>query len=210
MIDNKEFIIIGAGGHARVIADAILTLGYTLQGFVDLEYTGQKEEILGLPVLGGLEFLDQSNPSDIALAIAIGENTKRSYYYDFFMKKGFFFPSLLHPEAIISDFSHIGGGVFINAGAVVNAEVRISNNCIINTGSIIDHEVVIGENCHICPGAKIAGRVIIGNNSFIGTGANIIDYIKIGHDVVIGAGSVIVKDAQSESTYVGVPGRKIK
>ncbi|MCP3898949.1 MAG: acetyltransferase [Desulfobacteraceae bacterium] len=210
MLIDKEFVIIGAGGHARVIVDTLLTMGFSLKGIVDVEYSGQKEKIMGYPVLGGLEFVEKFNPDEIVLSIAIGDNTQRRFQYDSFKQKGFFFPSMVHPAAIVSESSHISDGVFINAGAIINSNARIGENCIINTGSIIEHEVTIGEHCHICPGAKIAGRVNIGNNSFIGIGANIIDYIKIGHDVVVGAGSVIIDDIASESTYVGVPGRKIK
>jgi UDP-perosamine 4-acetyltransferase len=207
---DKEFIIIGAGGHARVVADTILVKGYGLKGIVDVEYSGQKEKIMGCSVLGGIDFIDQFDPEKVALSIAIGDNTQRSFYYNFFMQKGFIFPQLIHPAAIVSEFSHISDGVFINAGVIINSNAKIGKNCIINTGSIIEHEVIVDKHCHICPGVKIAGRVTIGNNSFIGMGANIIDSITIGHNVVIGSGSVIIKDIKPHSTYVGVPGRIIK
>lgn len=210
MQNDRTFIIIGAGGHARVVADNILANGFTLKGIVDVEYSGQKEKIMGYPVLGGLDYVEQFDPSEIVLSISIGNNTRRSFYYEFFREKGFFFPPLIHPAAIVSEFSHISDGALINAGAVINAGAEIGENCIVNTSSIIEHEVSLGKYCHVCPGAKIAGRVSIGNNSFIGMGANIIDYIKIGSNVVIGAGSVIIKDIASKSTYAGVPGRKIK
>jgi sugar O-acyltransferase (sialic acid O-acetyltransferase NeuD family) len=207
---DQEYIIIGAGGHARVIADTILALSKPLKGIVDVGYSGQKENILGCPVLGGIDLLEQLDPADVVLSMAIGDNNQRQHYYDFCKQNGFFFPSIIHPSAIVSEFSHVSEGVFINAGAIINSYAKIGENCIVNTASIIEHEVTLGKNCHVCPGAKIAGRVTIGNNSFIGIGASIIDYIKIGQDVVIGAGSVIIEDIESKSTYVGVPGRKIK
>lgn len=207
---NKELVIIGAGGHARVVADTVIAMGISLKGIIDIEYHGQKEEIMGCPVLGGLEFIEQLEPAEAALAIAVGDNTQRSHYYTLFKQKGFSFPPLIHPTAVVSKFSYISDGTFINAGAIINSGAKIGQNCIINSGSIIEHEVSLGMHCHICPGVKIGGRVVVGDNSFIGIGTSIIDYIKVGSNVIVGAGSVIIKNIEPSCSYAGVPGKKIK
>ena len=206
----RELLIVGAGGHSRVVIDTAILLGNPIKGVVDIGYHNQKECIMGVPIVGGLDYLELLDPSETDLVVAIGDNQKRSLYYNSFKQKGFSFPDMIHPTAIVSKFSYTGGGVFINAGAIVNSKVKIGQNTIINTGSIIEHEVMIGSHCHICPGVKIGGRVVLKDNCFVGIGTSIIDYLKIGHGAVIGAGSVIVNDIEPESTYVGVPGNRIK
>jgi sugar O-acyltransferase (sialic acid O-acetyltransferase NeuD family) len=208
--NKKELIIIGAGGQARVVIDAAEDAGINVCGIIDVDYNGKNEKILNYSVLGDFSVLNELSPEKTCLAIALGDLQKSADYFHKLQKLGFFLLNIVHPTAIISKYVKIGKGVFINAGAIINAKANVSDNTIINTGAIVDHEVVLGRNCHVCPGVKIGGRVIIGNNTLIGIGSSIVDYVKIGNNVTIGAGSVIINNIESNSTVVGVPGRKIK
>ncbi len=210
IIDKKELIVFGAGGHARAIIDAAENIGFHIHGIIDVDYKNQNEKILNYPVLGNFAVLDKFDPVDTGIAIAIGDGYQRAEYFNKIQKLGFSFPFIIHPTAIISKHVKIGKGVFINAGVIINAKVDIGDNTIINTGVIIEHEVAVGKHCHICPGVKIGGRVTIGDHTFVGIGSSVIDYTKIQGDVTIGAGSVIIRDIESNSTVVGVPGKRIK
>ena len=205
-----KLIIIGAGGHARVVVDAAREAGYLLLGIIDTDYRGQKEYILGCQVIGDFDALSNFDPAETVVAIAIGNNQKRADYSHRVKGLGFLAPKIIHPTAIISNQASISDGTFVNTGAIINAGAEISGNTIINSGVIIEHEVVIGKNCHICPGVKIGGRTKVGDNTVVGIGSSIIDYISVGYDVSIGAGSVIIHDVKSGSTVVGVPGKPIK
>lgn len=207
---SKNIIIVGAGGHARVVIDAAENVGLNILGIIDIEYKNQNENILGYDVLGDFSVIERYDCKDVMVMIAIGDNKLRSQYFYRAKKLGFFLPAIVHPTAIVSKHANLGMGVFINAGVIINAKVVVNNDTIINTAAIVDHEVLIGEHCHIGPGVKIAGRVQIGNYAFIGIGTNIIDKTIIGEDVIVGAGSVIIKNIESNSTVVGVPGKKIK
>jgi sugar O-acyltransferase (sialic acid O-acetyltransferase NeuD family) len=210
MKNGMDIVIIGAGGHARVVADAARAAGFRLKGIVDINYRGQVEEILGCQVVGGPDLLNEFEPGKTAVAVAIGDCSQRADEYARVRDMGFCLPPVIHPTAMISPYARIGDGCFVNTGAVINAEAEIGENTIINSAAIIEHEVIIGKHCHICPGVKIGGRTAIGDHVFIGIGSSVIDYIKIGHDVIVGAGSVITKDVDPETTVVGAPGKRIK
>jgi UDP-perosamine 4-acetyltransferase len=199
-----NLLILGTGGHARAVIESALSSGEIILGLVDINYTNQKEEILGVRVLGGVDVLKNYNPRQTSVVVAIGNNGKRREWALRLKKMGFVLPSIIHPTAILSQYADIGEGVFISCGAIVNTEAIIGDNVIINTGTIVEHEVKIGENCHLAPGVKVGGRVSIGNNTFIGIGSSVADYINIGRDVTIGAGSVIIKNVEDESKVVGV------
>jgi sugar O-acyltransferase (sialic acid O-acetyltransferase NeuD family) len=206
----NNLILIGSGGHARVVADAARSAGFILQGFIDIDYHGQNEHILGSPVLGGIELLHDLDHLKYSIMVAIGDNSKRADHYIHAQTKGFATPTVIHPTAVVSNDCVIENGVFINTSAIINAEAKIGENAIINTSAIIEHEVVVGKHSHIGPGVKIGGRTRIGKRTFIGIGTSVIDNVNIGTNVIIGAGSVIIDNVKNNDTVVGVPGRGIK
>jgi len=199
-------IIIGTGGHARVVAEIAKLSHLEIKGFIDLDYSGEDELILGSPVLGGLEQIKHPS-SDLSFFAAIGENAQRKQIFEQMISEDFMAISLIHPTAIIGEGVEVGVGTLICAGSIICTNARIGENTIINTGVIIDHEAKIGSNSHIAPGSRVAGRVTIGPGSFLGVGANVIDKINIGERVTVGAGSVIIRDIPSNSKVVGNPGR---
>jgi len=202
-------LILGAGGHARVVVDAALSSGVEILGIIDFEYQGQKENILGINVLGGIDVLDKYNPKKISVAIAIGDNREREKWYLKLKKQGIEVATIIHPTAISSKKIVVGEGVFINSGAIINAEVSIGDNCIINTGVIIEHECSIKSHSHLAPGVRMGGRGVVEQGSFVGIGSSIIQGITIGSGATIGAGSVIIRDVNPKTVVVGVPGREV-
>jgi sugar O-acyltransferase (sialic acid O-acetyltransferase NeuD family) len=209
-LSSIKLVLIGSGGHCRVIIDTAKRLGLNILGIIDIDYNGNKEEILDVPVIGGISTLSELDPNEVSVNVSIGDNLIRAKYFKMAKEKGFSTPSIISKTAIISEYATINSGNFINTAAVINAEAEIGENSIINTGVIIEHEVVIGKNCHVCPGVKIGGRVTIGDGAFIGIGTSVIDYVSIGNNAVIGAGSVIIGDVESNSKVVGVYGKRVK
>jgi len=210
MIDSRKLIVIGAGGHARIVIDTAEDIGYKIYGIIDIYYKGQEEIILNYPVLGDFSFLNDLDPNKFILALSIGDNSERATYFKKSLKSDFQVATIIHPTAIVSKNAEIDSGVFIGSGAIINAKAKIGKNTIVNTGAIIEHEVEIGNHSHIGPGSRIAGRVRIGEQTFVGIGTSIIDKITIGEKVIIGVGSVILNDIEPNSTVVGIPGKKIK
>ena len=205
----KELIVIGSGGHTRVVVDVAEEAGFNVCGIIDTNFKNQNETIITHPVIGGFSALSKFDPETTGLAIAFGDGKQRADYYYKVRKLGFYLPNIIHPTSIISKHVKCGRGVFINVGVIINAKTDIGDNTIINTGAIVEHEVVVGKHSQVGPGAKIGGRVSIGEYTFIGIGACVIDKIEIGNNATVGAGTVVIEDVAHNSTVVGVPGKRI-
>lgn len=208
----KKIVLIGAGGHCKVIIDIIKSRNkYEIIGITD-KYA--KGSVLDVPIIGDDSILKNVHSEGVDYAfIAIGALSQiniRSDIYTNLKNIGFKLPVLVHKNAVVSPFSSIEEGTCVMAGVAINPGVNVEENCIINTGSVIDHDCKIGCNTHISPNVSIAGGVNIGCNSHIGIGSSIIQEINIGNNVTIGAGSVVINDIKDFSLAVGVPAKVIK
>jgi len=195
---KKQIVLIGGGGHARVLIDLISVMGvYEIAGIMDNQLEPGLE-ILSVPVLGGDDLLPALIARGIhAACIAVGsikDNSKRRDLFKMIKDLGMDIPELIHPGAVVSALStSISEGAQVMAGAVIQAGSRIGENSIINSGAVIEHDCTIGRNVHICPGAVICGGNVIGDNSFIGAGATVIQSLEIGRDSVVGAGALVYR-----------------
>lgn len=204
---SKKVIIIGAGGHAKVIADIVIKSGDELVGFLD-----DDNELQGKVIFGGKKVIGNSSNTndynDCYFVIGIGNNYTRKMVSENNNLKWY---TAIHPNAVIGNEVEIGEGTVVMAGSVINARTKIGKHCIINTSTSIDHDNIIGDYVHISPGAHLAGTVHIGELTWICIGVTIINNIDILDRNIIGAGSVVTKNIdESNSKYVGIPARKIK
>lgn len=205
----KKLLIIGAGGHGKVIADTATLLNQWSEiAFLDDRYPEVKQ-ISNLSIIG--KFAQAKNfLNDFTYAIvAIGDNQKRLQLSKACQQWGFILPSLIHPSAFVSSDVVIDIGSVIFAQVAINAGVKIGMASIINTGAVIEHDCCLGNGVHISPNAALAGGVTVGDESWIGLGANVIQKISIGSQVKVGAGSVIIRDIQDQVTVVGIPAKEI-
>lgn len=205
---NNEVIIIGAGGHAKVIADIIIKRKEKLIGFLDDNKEKDTSIIENYNIIGKIEDclkIQKENP-DIKFIIAIGDNKIRMKISK---KYNLLYYTAIHPSAIIGIDTKIAEGTVVMANAVINSGTQIGKHCIINTGVIIEHDNKIGNFVHVSPNSTLAGTVKIERCTHIGVGATIINNINIGADVVIGAGAVVVKDIIDSGIYVGVPAKRL-
>lgn len=205
----KPVIIIGNGGHARVLVDILL-----LQKREIIGYTAPDEENnpYSITYLGGDEEILKYDPQEIELVNALGSisDTKpRANIFNFFKPKGFRFSTTIHPSAVISETATLGEGVQIMAGAVIQPFVNIADNTIVNTSTCIDHDCFIDKHCHIAPGCVLSGGIKIGEGTHIGTGAKIIQNISIGKNVLVGAGSLVLRDIGDNKKVYGNPAKEV-
>jgi len=194
----KKIILIGGGGHAKVVIDAVkYSDKYTIYGIVDPKLP-EGESVLGVKVIGGDEKLKGLFEEGIESAFigigSIGDCSLRKKIYDELKRIGFRLPVIVHPKAIVADDVEIGDGTFVAAGAIINPGTKIGKNAIINTSSSIDHDCVIGDFVHIAPGVTLSGGVKVGDETHIGTGAKVTQYLTIGKKCTIGAGQTIRHD----------------
>lgn len=197
----KALLIIGAGGHGKVVADTALAAGYSDIAFLDDAWPEKTKN-------GVWEVRGKPSISQTPTFCAVGNNMAREKFFsDFGLGSG---PVLAHPSAIISPSSEIGNGSLVVAGSIVNADTRIGLGAILNTACSVDHDCEIDDFAHISPGARLAGGVKIGKRSWIGIGAVVREGIHIGDDVVVGAGSVVVEDIGHGAKVCGVPARTMR
>lgn len=205
----KPVIIIGNGGHARVLVDILL-----LQKREIIGYTAPNEENnpYSITYLGGDEEILKYDPQEIELVNALGSisDTKpRANIFNFFKLKGYRFSTTIHPSAVISETATLGEGVQIMAGVVIQPFVNIDDNTIVNTSTCIDHDCFIDKHCHIAPGCVLSGGIKIGESTHIGTGAKIIQNISIGKNVLVGAGSLVLRDIGDNKKVYGSPAKEV-
>ena len=207
-----DVVLIGAGGHGRVVLDILRTAGvHRPIGFLDADPQLTGQEVGGLPVLGQVNLLPKLKVQKVKGAIiSIGDNHPRLQYFRKISEGGFEMVNAIHPASSVSQTARLGRNVVVAAGAVICTDVNIQDCVIVNTSSVIDHECQIGRAVHICPSATLAGRVSVGDEAFIGLGCNIIQCLKIGSRATVGAGAVVIDDVPEGATVVGVPARVIK
>lgn len=209
---NLPIIVLGAGGHAKVLIDALLLNGATILGTVDADLNLHGTKILGVSVIGTDETVLKYPADSIFLVNGVGSiglPKLRQTLYKKFKDWGYNFASVRHPSAVIASDVTLNEGTHVMAGAVIQPGSRIGRNSIINTQVSVDHDCLIGENVHLSPGVTLSGGVGIGDCVHVGTGATIIQGISIGSNTLVAAGSVVVKNVPDNVTVNGVPARVV-
>jgi sugar O-acyltransferase (sialic acid O-acetyltransferase NeuD family) len=203
-------LILGAGGHAQVVADILLCMRDAGAGLVPLGYLDDDpalagQRLLDLPVLGAMASLPII--AHEAVVVAVGDNATRQRLFASLEAQGEHFALACHPHAIVAAGVHLGPGAMICAGAVVNPGSAIGANVILNTGCTVDHHNRVGDHAHLAPGVHLGGEVTVGEGVFLGIGSTVIPGRTIGAWSMVGAGSVVTKDIPEGVMAVGVPAR---
>lgn len=206
---QKKVIIIGAGGHARVIADIIKKSNDEIVGFLDDNAKIQGKTIFdGKIVLGDTSEKSVKKYSDCYFIIGIGSNRIRRIISEKYPNIKWY--TAIHPSAIIGSNVEIGEGSVVMAGTIINTGTVIGKHCIINTSSSIDHDNVLEDYVHVSPGSHLAGAVKIMKGTWICAGVTVINNITIGNNNVIGAGATVIRNIEEEnSTFIGIPVKKL-
>lgn len=193
--------VIGGGGHAKVVVDALERCGAQVAGVVD-EGRPMRERLWGTPVVPAIE--------DIAadgFVVAIGDNRRRRERFDFYCRSGYRPVTVVHPATTLGRGVTVGAGSFVAAGACVNSDTVIGPNTIINTGASVDHDCRIGAHVHVAPGVRLAGGVAVGEGVLLGIGTVVTPMRLIGAWAVCGAGAVVVGDVPPSVVAKGVLAR---
>ena len=197
----NRLIIIGAGGHGKVIADIALKIGYTNIVFADDNVEGF---CMNFPILYKISEIESQDDGNTDFVIAIGNNKVRKQISE---EHRLNYVTLIHPSAQIGINVNIGVGTVVMANTVINPCASIGNHCIINTAAIVEHDNVIEDYVHISPNAALGGTVHIGEGTHIGIGATVKNNINICKNCVIGAGAVVLKNINMPGIYINIPAR---
>ncbi|MGH8520689.1 MAG: acetyltransferase [Gammaproteobacteria bacterium] len=207
MPEGEPVYILGAGGHAKVVASTLLAAGYRGAGFFDDDAGKWGQTVLGLPVLGDLSQALRIE-GGMAAVIGIGDNKRRREIATTYTNIKWL--SIIHPRTYVHPTVRLGRGTVIFAGAVIQPDARIGEHCIVNTLASVDHDCNIGAFVHIAPGAHLAGNVLVGEGVLIGLGSSVMPHVSIGARTVVGAGSAVVGNLPPDVIATGVPARILK
>lgn len=199
MKSSLPVIILGAGGHAKVVINALQASNRKILGIADPNLK-VGEQVLGVKGIGDDSIVFQFAPSSVELVNGIGalpESTLRSRLTSVFRKKGYRFAAVIHPQTVIAPDVRLAEGVQLMAGSIIQPGSSIGQDTIVNTRVSIDHDCIIGNGCHIAPGTVVNGNVTIDQGCFIGAGSCVTQNITIGKEVIVAAGSVIYNDLPS-------------
>lgn len=207
----SAFVIIGAGGLGRVLAEwAVQTWGQAeprLLGFLDSDEGLHGTSIDGLKVLGGLEWLRQR--PEVGFLLGVGNPLARARISaELVMVRPA--PPLIHRAAIVSRNASIGEGSVIGPLAIVERGAYVGHNVFVNKATIVSHDSFVGDCCHLAPSVNLSGGAKVGKATDVGTKAAVIQNVRIGSNCIIGAGAVVIRDVPDRSVAVGVPARVIK
>lgn len=207
----QKIIILGGGGHAKVLIDLIKMKGnFEIVGILDIKLE-KGTKVLDIPVLGEDNILVDIFNNGVKMAcIGVGsvkDNSIRCRLFGTAKQIGFTISTLIHPHAFVSSESTVAEGVQIMAGAIIQTNAFIDENSIINTGAIIEHDCNIGAHVHICPGSVVSGGCTVGNGAFVGAGTTIRHEVEIGKNAIVGAGAVVINNVPEDVTVKGVPAK---
>ncbi|RTR05332.1 NeuD/PglB/VioB family sugar acetyltransferase [Halomonas nitroreducens] len=206
----SDFLVIGGGGHARVLIYTLKALGHDVRGYTALADEG---ELVQTPYLGNDDVLASLHvmlPS--CAALGVGKTVIESERLALFEKiqaVGIRLPPVVSAGALCHAGVCLGDGTVVLDGAVVVVGSQLGRACIINTNATVDHDCVLGDDVHVAPGATLSGGVEVGDHCMIGTGANLIHAVRVCADCMIGAGATVIQDITAPGVYVGIPARRI-
>lgn len=210
-LKDLPLVMLGAGGHAKVLLSLAEAAGWTVLGVCDPQLSCNAVRYWrDVRVLGGDDALDSFDPSSVGLINGVGQlvgSAARRKVFESFRAKGFSFPVLVHPAAWVDASVQLGEGVQVMAAAVIQADTRAGCNAIINTSASVDHDCHIGAHAHVAPGAILCGNVTVNDHAFIGSGATVIQGLTVGEEAVVGAGAVLVRDLPPGFTLIGADAR---
>lgn len=201
-------VLVGAGGHGRVVLDALLLQGRQVVGIIDPRLE-KGATVFGVPVLGGDEWLNTASPEAFALANGVGAipyaSKRRRELHEQWSAKGFVLTSVVHPSAVLGREVFQGRGIQVMAGAIVQAGCRLGEGCVINTRASLDHDCVIGEHAFVAPGAILCADIVVEERAYIGAGATILPGLRVGAGSIVAGGATVTKNVPPHATVIGSP-----
>lgn len=202
-----EIVIVGDGGHSKVVQEVIAALKeYKIIAVLDDKYSSAQKKgcLLYGPLSLSHTVIKRGNRK---VFVAIGDNRTRLRIVERLGLSNDQYVSLVHPSSIVSCSATIGVGTVVMPNCVIQPHAKIGNHSIINTGSIIEHDSIIEDYVHISPNATLTGNVIVRQGSHVGAGATVIPGKEVGEWSIVGAGATVIRNVPSRQTVVGSPAR---
>jgi UDP-perosamine 4-acetyltransferase len=200
-----SLIVLCAGGHARVVIEALLSRGKRPSAVTDCDSARVGTLLGGIPIIGPDEDILKMKTDSVELANGLGNRASRSDsglsvrrdLFHRFTTLGYAFPVISHASAVIASDALLGEGTQVMAGAIIQPAARIGRNVLVNTRAVVEHDCQVGDHCHIAPGAVLCGGASIGERVHIGAGAVVLGGVSVGTGSVVAAGAVVEKNVEA-------------
>ncbi len=203
MTHKPPVVVLGAGGHAKVIIEALRAVGRDVAGCLDPR--GGADPLPGAPVLGGDDWLDSADARGVEIAVGVGANpgtAARKHLHELAASKGASFCLVVAPGAWVSPTAVLGSGAQILTNAVVHAGAKVGSGAVVNTAAIVEHDATVGDHAFLSPRAVICGAATVGELAFIGAGAIVLPGVNVGRRAVVPAGAVVRRDLPDDAILV--------
>lgn len=201
-----RILIIGCGGHGKVVADILQQQGAQVYGFLDDDPATWGHTRLGVPVLGSLATLSLHAPDGVVLGIGLNR-IRQQVVERLGAQAGSLWYNAIHPRAIVAPSARLGRGVVVAASAVINPDAVVGDHAIVNTGASVDHDCVVESYAHVAPGAHLAGGVSVATGALVGAGATVAPARSVGAWATVGVGAAVVHNVPAGVVAKGVPAR---
>jgi sugar O-acyltransferase (sialic acid O-acetyltransferase NeuD family) len=211
-VSARRLVVLGAGGHGKVVADAARAAGDDVLAFADADPSRLGLEVMGIPIVAGdVPSLARYCEREAAMvAVAVGHNAARKRLFGELGAAGVRLASVVHPTATLAPSVQVGAGAVVFAGAIVNVSSLIGAGAIVNTGVRLDHDGSLGEFAHVSPGVSTGGEVLIGEGAHLAVGVSVRNRVRIGAWSVVGVGAAVVSDLPDRVVAYGVPARIVR
>ena len=211
---RPRVVILGGGGHARVLLDCLLLTGEAeVIGLLDADPARVGSVVYGFPVLGDDDLLSemvQRGATHFVVGLGgVSDNEPRRRLFEAGLAAGLLPLSVRHPSAVVSPRAQLGEGCQLLPGCIVNAGAALGRNVLVNSAAVVEHDCSVGDHVHLATGSRLASTVRVGEGAHIGAGATLRQCVSVGSRAVVGAGAVVVKDVSAGVLVVGVPARPI-
>lgn len=197
-------LVIGAGGHAKVVIATLEAAGRVVRATFDDDARRQGTCILGVPVVGPLDAAMEYQR--LEAVAAIGDNETRRAIVERLPLRWI---TAVHPLAVVHSSARLGPGTVVFAGVVIQPDARIGSHVILNTAVTIDHDCSVNDFAHLAPGTHLGGNVSVGQGVFLGIGTVVLPNLVVGDAAVVGGGAVVVRDVAPATVVAGVPARPL-
>ena len=205
---REKIVIFGAGGHAKVVIDAIeMAVCHDVAFLADADNARVGSRVMEYVVRSEHDGFAAWGQEFSYAFVAIGQNEARKRIACMAMECGYALATVVHPCAIVSTRATVGPGSLVMPGSVINADAVVGQNVIINTGAIVEHDCRVGDSSHIAPRVTLCGGVSVGEETLIGAGAIVLPGVKVGRRAIVGAGAVVLSDVPDDARVIGIPAR---
>jgi sugar O-acyltransferase (sialic acid O-acetyltransferase NeuD family) len=205
-------VILGGGGHARVLIDSLRRSGLAFSySILDRDPSLWGKSVFGIPVMGGDDLLPRLVEEGAEYFLvgvgSTGDARPRRRLFELGLSYRLEPLTVIHPASVCSPMAEVGAGSQLLPGSVLNAGARLGLNVILNSGAIVEHDCVLQDHVHVATGAVLASTVRVGTGAHVGAGSTVKENIAIGEGAVVGAGAVVVRDVLPHTVVLGIPAR---